>query len=105
MSKCKDLTLKGFSSGVAGVPVPWSGPEGLRRRSRPRVGPDDYDIPYLHEGAITPDEAADRVFEGPAAGKFLITTHSQTLSQIRQKAADVDAYVDFLVGFRSTRSR
>jgi hypothetical protein len=45
------------------------------------------------------------VFEGPAAGKFLITTHPQTLSQIRQKAADVDAYVDFLIGFRSTRSR
>jgi short-subunit dehydrogenase len=66
----------------------------------PVWGPMIKDIPYLHEGAITPDEAADRVLEGLAAGKFLITTHPQTQSQIRQKAADVDAYVDFLVGFR-----
>jgi hypothetical protein len=58
------------------------------------------DIPYMHEGVSTPAEAADRVLEGLAAGKFLITTHPMTLSQIQQQAANVDAYVDFLVGFR-----
>jgi hypothetical protein len=49
-------------------------------------------------GSLTPDEAADRVLEGLAAGKFLITTHPMTLSQIQQKAANVDAYVNFLDG-------
>jgi NAD(P)-dependent dehydrogenase (short-subunit alcohol dehydrogenase family) len=58
------------------------------------------DAPYLHERAIAPEEAAERVLEGLAAGKFLITTHPETLSQIRRKAADVDAYVDSLVGVR-----
>jgi NAD(P)-dependent dehydrogenase (short-subunit alcohol dehydrogenase family) len=58
------------------------------------------DAPYLHKGAITPEEAAERVVEGLEAGRFLITTHPTTLSQIRQKAADVDAYVNSLVGFR-----
>ena len=40
------------------------------------------------------------MLEGLAAGKFLITTHPMTLSQIQQKAANVDAYVDFFVCFR-----
>jgi NAD(P)-dependent dehydrogenase (short-subunit alcohol dehydrogenase family) len=66
----------------------------------PVWGPMIKDIPYMHEGAITPNETADRVLEGLAAGKFLITTHPMTLSQIQRKAADVDAYVDFLVDFR-----
>ena len=33
------------------------------------------DTPYLHESAIPPEEAAERVLEGLVAGKFLITTH------------------------------
>jgi NAD(P)-dependent dehydrogenase (short-subunit alcohol dehydrogenase family) len=63
----------------------------------PVWGPMIKDIPYMHEGARTPDEAADHVLEGLTAGKFLITTHTMTLSQ---KAANIDVYVDFLVAFR-----
>jgi NAD(P)-dependent dehydrogenase (short-subunit alcohol dehydrogenase family) len=57
---------------------------------------------YMHSTAITAEEAAEKIVEGLSEGRFLITTHDQSREQFSQKAADPDAYVEFLVGFRES---
>jgi hypothetical protein len=57
---------------------------------------------YMHSTAITAEEAAGKIVEGLSEGRFLITTHDQSREQFSQKAADPDAYVEFLVGFRES---
>jgi NAD(P)-dependent dehydrogenase (short-subunit alcohol dehydrogenase family) len=57
---------------------------------------------YMHSTAITAEEAASKIVEGLSEGRFLITTHDQSREEFFRKAADPDAYVNFLVGFRET---
>jgi NAD(P)-dependent dehydrogenase (short-subunit alcohol dehydrogenase family) len=57
---------------------------------------------YMHSTAITADAAAAKIIEGLSEGRFLITTHDESREQFSQKAADPDAYVKFLVGFRES---
>jgi NAD(P)-dependent dehydrogenase (short-subunit alcohol dehydrogenase family) len=54
---------------------------------------------YMRNTAISAEEAAQKIVEGLSDGRFLITTHDQSREQFSQKAADPDAYVEFLVGF------
>lgn len=57
-------------------------------------------ISYLQRDAIEPEEVAEKVIEGLAAEKFLITTHADTLPQFQQKAANYDGFIEFVADLR-----
>lgn len=62
-------------------------------------------VPYLHSLAISPEEAVEAAFPLIVEGRFFIPTHPFTADQWRQKAQDLDGYVDELAALKGQLPR
>ena len=45
------------------------------------------------DGILSPDEVADKVLEGIADGRFMITPHPEVIGYLQHKAADYDRWI------------
>ncbi|MFI9610490.1 SDR family oxidoreductase [Streptomyces sp. NPDC052023] len=82
-----------FAYADRGIRVSVLCPEGVRT-------PILDDAPYLLHNAITVEELADTVVEALHDERFMIATHSSTLRQFQQKAADYEGYIEQLMVMR-----
>jgi NAD(P)-dependent dehydrogenase (short-subunit alcohol dehydrogenase family) len=74
-----------------GITVQAICPQGVRTPMLAASGPAGQVI--LGESAITPDEAADAVMDGIAAGRFLILPHPEVAQLYAARAADPDRWL------------
>jgi NAD(P)-dependent dehydrogenase (short-subunit alcohol dehydrogenase family) len=74
-----------------GITVQAICPQGVRTPMLAASGPAGQVI--LGESAITPDEAADAVMAGIAAGRFLILPHPEVARMYAARAADPDRWL------------